>query len=48
LPTGSASTTARRRALTDPRAASTLTSLEAALSALGYTIAIEVHERPAA
>ena len=34
--------------LIDPRAASRLTSLEAALSALGYTIAIAVHEKPAA
>jgi antitoxin HicB len=34
--------------LIDPRAASELTSLEAALSALGYAIAIEVHEKPAA
>ena len=34
--------------LVDPRAASKLTSLEAALSALGYVIAIEVHEKPAA
>jgi antitoxin HicB len=34
--------------LIDPRAASSLTSLEAALSALGYAIAIEVHEKPAA
>jgi len=34
--------------LIDPRAASNLTSLEAALSALGYAIAIEVHEKPAA
>jgi antitoxin HicB len=34
--------------LLDPRAASKLTSLEAALSALGYAIAIEVHEKPAA
>ena len=34
--------------LIDPRAASRLTSLEAALSALGYAIAIEVHEKPAA
>jgi len=34
--------------LIDPRAASRLSSLEAALSALGYAIAIEVHERPAA
>jgi antitoxin HicB len=34
--------------LVDPRAASKLNSLEAALSALGYAIAIEVHEKPAA
>ena len=34
--------------LIDPRAGSSLTSLEAALSALGYAIAIEVHEEPAA
>ena len=34
--------------LLDPRAASKLTSLEAALSALGYAIAIEVREKPAA
>jgi antitoxin HicB len=34
--------------LIDPRAASRLTSLEAALSALGYAIAIAVHEKPAA
>jgi antitoxin HicB len=34
--------------LIDPRAASKLTSLEAALSALGYAIAIEVREKPAA
>jgi antitoxin HicB len=34
--------------LIDPRAASSLTSLETALSALGYAIAIEVHEKPAA
>ncbi len=34
--------------LVDPRAASKLTSLEAALSTLGYAIAIEVHEKPAA
>jgi antitoxin HicB len=34
--------------LIDPRAASRLTDLEAALSALGYAIAIEVHEKPAA
>ena len=34
--------------LIDPRTASKLTSLEAALSALGYAIAIEVNERPAA
>jgi antitoxin HicB len=33
--------------LVDPRAASKLTSLEAALSALGYAIAIEVHDKPA-
>ncbi len=34
--------------LIDPRAASKLTSLEAALSALGFAIAIEVHEKSAA
>jgi antitoxin HicB len=34
--------------LSDPRAASSLAGLEAALSALGYAIAIEVHEKPAA
>jgi antitoxin HicB len=34
--------------LIDPRAASKLTSLDAALSALGYAIAIELHEKPAA
>lgn len=34
--------------LVDPRAASKLTNLEAALSALGYNIAIELHEKPAA
>jgi hypothetical protein len=34
--------------LIDPRATSRLTSLEAALSSLGYVIAIEVHEKPAA
>lgn len=34
--------------LIDPRAASRLTDLEAALSALGYAIAIEVVEKPAA
>jgi antitoxin HicB len=34
--------------LIDPRAASGLASLEAALSALGYAVAIEVHEKPAA
>jgi len=34
--------------LIDPRAASRLTGLAAALSALGYAIAIEVHEKPAA
>jgi hypothetical protein len=31
--------------LIDPRAATGLTSLEAALSALGYAIAVEVHEK---
>jgi len=42
-------TDARKAArLLDPRAASKLTSLEEALSALGYVIAIEVHEKPAA
>ena len=39
---------AHRSVLIDPRASSSLTSLEAALSALGYAIAIEVHEKPAA
>jgi hypothetical protein len=34
--------------LIDPRATSKLTNLGAALSALGYAIAIEVHEKPAA
>lgn len=34
--------------LIDPHTASTLTSLEAALSTLGYSIEIEVHEKPAA
>jgi antitoxin HicB len=34
--------------LIDPRAASKLTSLEAALSALGYKVAIELQEKPAA
>jgi hypothetical protein len=34
--------------LIDPRAASSLASLEAALSARGYAIAIEMHEKPAA
>jgi hypothetical protein len=34
--------------LIDPRAASRLSDLEAALSALGYAIAIELHEKPAA
>jgi antitoxin HicB len=34
--------------LIDPRAASRLTSLETGLSALGYAIAIEVSEKPAA
>jgi antitoxin HicB len=33
--------------LIDPRAASRLSDLEAALSALGYAIAIELHEKPA-
>ena len=32
----------------DPRTASRLTNLEAALSALGYSIAIEVLDKPAA
>ncbi|MGH7058925.1 MAG: type II toxin-antitoxin system HicB family antitoxin [Stellaceae bacterium] len=34
--------------LVDPRVAGKLASLEAALSALGYYIAIELHEKPAA
>lgn len=34
--------------LIDPRAAGRLASLEAALSALGYRVAIEVYEQPAA
>jgi len=34
--------------LIDPRSTSRLTGLEAALSALGYAIGIEVHEKPAA
>ncbi len=34
--------------LVDPRAASRLVSLEAALSALGYMVAIGLHEKPAA
>jgi hypothetical protein len=34
--------------LIDPRATIRLASLEQALSALGYAIAIEVHEKPAA
>jgi antitoxin HicB len=34
--------------LIDPRAAGKLSSLEEALSALGYAVAIEVHEKPAA
>ena len=34
--------------LIDPRAASRLSDLEAALSTLGYAIAIELHEKPAA
>jgi len=34
--------------LIDPRAAAKLTSLEAALPALGYTVAIELYEKSAA
>ena len=34
--------------LVDPRASDRLSSLESALSSLGYSIAIEVHEKPAA
>jgi antitoxin HicB len=34
--------------LIDPRVASRLIDLEAALSALGYAVAVEVHEKPAA
>jgi antitoxin HicB len=34
--------------LIDPRAAGRLSSLESALSALGYRVAIEVYEQPAA
>ena len=34
--------------LIDPRATGRLIDLETALSALGYAIAIEVHEKPAA
>ena len=34
--------------LIDPRAVSRLNDLEVALSALGYAIAIELHEKPAA
>lgn len=34
--------------LIDPRAAGRLSALEEALSALGYAVAIEVHEKPAA
>jgi len=34
--------------LIDPRAASSLSDLDVALSALGYAIAIELHEKPAA
>jgi len=34
--------------LADPRASDRLSSLESALSSLGYSIAIEVHEKPAA
>jgi len=33
--------------LIDPRAASRLNDLEVALSALGYAVAIELHEKPA-
>ena len=38
----------RAARLIEPRAASRLTNLEAALSALGYAIAIEVHEKATA
>jgi antitoxin HicB len=38
----------RAARLVDPRAGSRLASLEAALSALGYMVAIELHEKPAA
>ena len=34
--------------LIGPRAAGRLSALEEALSALGYAVAIEVHEKPAA
>ena len=34
--------------LIDPRAAGRLSALEEALSAFGYAVAIEVHEKPAA
>lgn len=34
--------------LVDPRTSGRLSSLESALSSLGYSIAIEVHEKPAA
>jgi antitoxin HicB len=34
--------------LVDPRASGRLSSLESALSSLGYSIAIEVHQKPAA
>jgi antitoxin HicB len=34
--------------LVDPRASGRLSNLESALSSLGYSIAIEVHEKPAA
>ena len=38
----------RAARLVDPRAADKLASLEAALLVLGYNIAIELHEKPAA
>jgi hypothetical protein len=46
-PAASASTTVGRR-VSPIRAGSRLASLEAALSALGYMVAIELHEKPAA
>ena len=46
---GRLDTNARKAArLLNPRAASELISLEEALSALGYVIVVEVHEKPAA